>query len=401
MAISVITQIAPGSQVMAQPDNGVAPPDAANLSSPAVHTPVDAQSWALIIVATIAVVFALEWAQSFFIPLSLAVLLAYTLNPLVVWLEQTRIHRVIGASLVIVAVICALVFGTYSLRGQMLTIIEQLPEAASQLSTNLAKLGKGQLGAMQKVQTAANQLEQAASQATGIPIAPKKPATRVVIDDPSAFKIGNFLWAGSMGAVGYIVQATMVIFLVFFLLLSGDTYKRKLVRLTGPSLSNKKITVQILSDINQSIQRYMFMLLITNVLVALLTWIAFHWIGLDNAGAWAVAAGLLHIIPYLGPGLMAIATGMVAFMQFDSFPMALLVSGAWLLIAIFVGTFVTTWMTGRIARMNSAAVFISLLFWGWLWGVWGMLLSVPIIVIIKVVSEHVESLQPVAELLGD
>ena len=366
-----------------------------------VRMPADAQGWALAILATIAVVFALEWAQSFFIPVLLGILLAYTLNPLVEWLEQIRIHRVVGASLVIVAVVCALVFGTYSLRGQMLTVIEQLPEVASQLSTNLAKLGKGQFDTMQKVQTAASQLEQAASQATGIPSTPKKPATRVIIDDPFAFKTGNFLWAGSMGAVGYMVQATMVLFLVFFLLLSGDTYKRKLVRLTGPSLSNKKITVQILSDINHSIQRYMFMLLITNVLVALLAWMTFHWIGLENAGAWAVAAGLLHIIPYLGPGLTAIATGMVAFMQFDSFPMALLVSGSWLMIAIFVGTFVTTWMTGRIAKMNSAAVFISLLFWGWLWGVWGMLLSVPIIFIIKVVSEHVEPLQPVAELLGE
>jgi len=365
---------------------------------------VDAQGLALVILTTIAVVFALEWAQSFFIPLLLGILLAYTLNPLVVWLEWIKIHRAIGASLVIVAVVAVvvmLVFGTYSLRGQIQTIIEQLPEAAGQLSESLARMGEGQLGAMQKVQTAANQLEQAASQATGIPVTPKKPATRVVIDDPSAFKIGNALWAGSMGAVGYIVQATMVLFLVFFLLLSGDTYKRKLVRLTGPSLSSKKITVQILTDINHSIQSYMFMLLITNILVALLAWIAFRWIGLDNAGAWAVAAGLLHIIPYLGPGLTAIAAGMVAFMQFDSFSKALLVSGVWLMIAITIGTFVTTWMTGRFARMNSAAVFISLLFWGWLWGVWGMLLSVPIIVIVKVIAEHVEQLQPVAELLGD
>lgn len=382
-------------------DNGVAPPHTVNPVFQTVSMPADTQGWSLIIVATIAIIFALDWAQSFFIPLLLAILLAYTLNPLVVWLEQIRIHRVMGASLVTIAVVCALVFGTYSLRGQMLIIIEQLPAAASQLSTGLARLGEGQLGTMQKVQTAANQLEQAASQATGIPAEPQIPATRVVIDDPSTFKIGNFLWVGSLGAVGYIVQATMVIFLVFFLLLSGDTYKRKLVRLTGPSLSNKKITVQILSDINHSIQRYMFMLLITNLLVAVLTWIAFHWIGLDNAGAWAVTAGLLHVIPYLGPGLMAIAAGMVAFMQFDSFPMVLLVSGVWLIIAIFVGTFVTTWMTGRIAKMNSAAVFISLLFWGWLWGVWGMLLSVPLVVIIKVVSEHVEPLQPVAELLGE
>jgi predicted PurR-regulated permease PerM len=145
----------------------------------------------------------------------------------------------------------------------------------------------------------------------------------------------------------------------------------------------------------------MLMLLSTNVLVALLAWIAFRWIGLDNAGAWAVAAGFLHLVPYLRPGLVAIATGMVAWMQFDSFVMALLVAGVWLAIAVTVGTFVTTWMTGRIARMNSAAVFISLLFWGWLWGIWGMLLSVPIIVIVKVVSEHVEPLQPVAELLGE
>jgi predicted PurR-regulated permease PerM len=114
-----------------------------------------------------------------------------------------------------------------------------------------------------------------------------------------------------------------------------------------------------------------------------------------------VLAGLLHIIPYLGPGITAAATGMAAFMQFDSLAVALLVAGASLTIATVVGTFVTTWLTGRIAKMNAAAVFISLLFWGWLWGVWGMLLSVPIIVIVKVISQHVERLQPVAELLGD
>jgi predicted PurR-regulated permease PerM len=181
----------------------------------------------------------------------------------------------------------------------------------------------------------------------------------------------------------------------------GDMFKRKLVRLTGPTLSNKKITVQILDDINDSIQKYLFMLLATNVLVGLLVWVAFAWIGLENAGAWAVAAGFLHVIPYLGPGVTAAATGMAAFMQFDSFSMALLVSGVSLAIATVVGTFITTWMTGRIARMNAAAVFISLLFWGWLWGVWGMLLGIPIIVIVKVVSQHVEQLQPVAELLGD
>jgi predicted PurR-regulated permease PerM len=145
----------------------------------------------------------------------------------------------------------------------------------------------------------------------------------------------------------------------------------------------------------------MLLLLTTNLLIALLTWAVFRWIGLENAGAWAAGAGLLHIVPYLGPGILAIASGMAAFIQFNSPAMALLVAGASLTIAVFIGIFATTWMTGRIANMNSVAVFVSLMFWGWLWGVWGLLLSVPLIVIVKIVSEHVEQLHPIAELLDD
>lgn len=367
---------------------------------PTVTVPGAGRGLALAILVTVAVVFALEWAQSFVISLLLGILFAYTLNPLVVWLERIRIPRVVGTTIVMVGVVCALVLGTYSLRGQIQTILDQVPEAVSKLSAGLASLRKGQATTMQKVQTAASQIENATSQAAGMTSTPKQPATRVVIDQPG-FKLGNFLWAGSMGAAGLIGQAVMVLFLTFFLLLSGDTYKRKMVRLAGPSLSNRKITVRILEDINESIQRYMLMLLATNVLVGLLTWIALRWIGLENAGAWAVAAGLLHVIPYFGPAVTAAGIGMAAFMQFETLSMVLLAAGASLAIAMVIGYFVTTWMTGRIAKMNTAAVFISLLFWAWLWGVWGLLLSIPITAIAKVVAQHVEQLEPVAELLGE
>ena len=370
----------------------------ADVAVPAVRLPVDARGAALAILATVALVVALEWAQKFVISLLLGILFAYMLNPLVAWLEKIKVPRVAGTLVVMLAVVGALVLGVYSLRGQTQTIIEQLPEAATKFSTALVRLRVNQFGNMQKVQTAASEVEKAASQAAGIPA--KQAATHVVVDKP-AFKLGNFLWEGSMGVLGFIGQALMVVFLVFFLLLAGDTFKRKLVRLTGPSLSKKKITVKILDDINGSIQKYMVMLLTTNVLVGLLAWIAFHWMGLENAGAWAVAAGMLHVIPYFGPAITAGAIGMAAFMQFDSFPMVLLAAGTSLAIATLVGTFIATWMTGKIAKMNAAAIFISLLFWGWLWGVWGLLLSIPIIVIAKVVSQHVEQLQPVAELLGE
>jgi predicted PurR-regulated permease PerM len=372
----------------------------APLVVPATRISVDAKGLALGVLATLALIFALSWAENFLVPLLLGIVIAYTLNPLVVWLEAIRIPRVIGTIVVMASMIGAAVLGTYSLRGEMQAIIEQLPEAAGKVTTAIERVHIGQLGNMQKIQNAATEVEKATTQAVVGPVAPRQPATHVIVDRPT-FKLGNFLWEGSMGAMVAMGQAAMVVFLVFFLLLGGDQFKRKLVQLTGPSLSNKKITVHILDDINDSIQKYMFMLLTTNLLVVLLTWIAFRWIGLENAGAWAVAAGLLHIVPYLGPGVTAAATGVAAFMQFESLSTALLVAGASLAIATTVGTFVTTWMIGRIANMNSAAVFISLLFWGWLWGVWGMLLSIPIIVILKVVSQHVEQLHPMAELLGD
>jgi predicted PurR-regulated permease PerM len=373
---------------------------AANALVATVRMVADARGLALGVLAALALVFALSWAQTFLVPLLLGIVIAYTLNPLVVWLEAIKIPRVAGTVIIMASVIGALVLGTYSLRGEMQTIIEQLPEAAGKVSAAIERLRIGQLGNMQKIQNAAAEVEQATTQAAGGSAASRQPATHVLVDPPT-FKLGNFLWQGSMGAFGAMVQAAIVVFLIFFLLLGGDQFKRKLVQLTGPSLSNKRITVHILDDINGSIQKCMFMLLTTNLLVALLTWSAFRWIGLENAGAWAVAAGLLHVVPYLGAGVTAAATGMAAFMQFESLSTALLAAGASLTIAIIVGTFVTTWMIGRIAKMNSAAVFISLLFWGWLWGIWGMLLSIPIIVIVKIVSQHVEQLHPIAELLGD
>jgi predicted PurR-regulated permease PerM len=351
------------------------------------------------ILAALASAFALSWAQDFLVPLLFGIVIAYTLNPLVGWLEAIRIPRGIATVIVMASVIGALAFGTYSLRGQMQTIIKQLPDAASQFADGLKRLQISQVSAMQIMQSAATKVEKATTQVVGAAPASQQ-ITHVVIDQPT-FKLSHFLWGNSLDAIGAMAQAAMVAFLVFFLLLGGDTFKRKLVRLTGPSLSKRKITVHILDDINGSIQKYMLMMLTTNLLVGLLSWIAFRWIGLENAGAWAAAAGLLHLVPYLGPGVTAVVTGMAAFMQFESFGMALLVAGASLGIATTVGTLITTWMTGRIANMNSAAVFISLLFWGWLWGVWGMLLSIPIIVIVKVVSQHVEQLNPVAELLSD
>lgn len=359
----------------------------------------NAHGVALTVIATLATVFALHWARTFFVSLLLGILLAYTLNPVVARLERLRIPRWAAAALVMLAFCGASALAAGLLGGQVRTILEQLPEAAEKVSGKLASMRNGEPGTMEKVQAAASEIEKATNQATGT-LPPRRQAAAVVVEQPG-FKLGAFLWANSTSVVGFAGQSVMVMFLVFFLLLSGDTFKRKLVRLTGPSLSKRKITLQVLDDINASIQKFMFMLLATNTLLALLSWLAFRAIGLENAGAWAFAAGLLHFIPYAGPALLAAAVGMAAFMQFETFAMALAVVCTSLGIAAFVGFIVATWMTGRLARMNTAAVFIALLFWGWLWGAWGLLLAIPIVVIVKVAAEMIEQLHPVAELLRD
>jgi predicted PurR-regulated permease PerM len=362
-----------------------------------VRVHVDARGTALALIATLAIVFALQWAQKFFIPVIFAIFISYTLTPVVAVLEKFRLPRLVAATMVMLILMCGMFLVGNTLRGEFTSIVESLPDTTHRLSRALGKIRNDQSGTIQQMQAAAAEITKATNQATGM----KPQSTKPQAPEESSLRFSELLWAGSLGAAAFVGQATVVLFLVYFLLLSGDKFKRKLVKLTGPSISNKKITVQILDAMNESIQKYMSMLLVTNILLALMMWAGLRWVGLENAGAWAVASGLLHIIPYFGPLLIMAATGLVAFMQFESLSSAFLVAGLSLAIATVVGTFVTTWMTGRIAKMNAAAVFIALLFWGWLWGVWGLLLGIPIVVVIKVIAEHVDGMQTVAELLGE
>ena len=367
--------------------------------TPTADLSSDSRGMAAIIVATVATVFALSSAQKFFIPLVFGLILACTLNPLVRFLERLKIPRLVGTTLVMAALLCGLVAATLSLRTQVEKILDQIPEAAAKLSATLRDLAS-QPNPMVKVQEAARKLEQATNQAANGQTPAQKPPTRVVIDDPK-IKLVDWLWTGSLGIFGFLGDTVMLLLLVLFLLLSGDTFKRKLMRISGPSLSERKITIAILDDIDRAIQNYMLTLLVANILLGLLTWVAFRWIGLDNAGAWAVAAGVLHFIPYLGPALTALATGMAAFMQFESVSMAVLVSFSSLAIATLVGVVLVTWMSGKLTKMNTTAVFVALLFWGWLWGVWGLLFAIPIMGMLKVFAERIEDLQPLAELLSE
>lgn len=392
----------------APPDTtaGAEPSDARS-GPPTIDIPdTPPSTWALRIIAILALLYCLKWAADFLIPLLFGILLSYTLSPIVSWMERFGLHRAVGAGLVTLALIASAGMLANTIYREARVVVDELPLATWKVRNALARLDDGEASMYEKLHAAAESLKQALPAPAPPPedgAAPENGNAPVTPPPPPkpAFDLSEWLLAGSMTAAAFAGQLTVVLFIVFFALASGNTFKRKLVKLTGPSLSQKKITVQILDDINGSIQKYMFMLLITNVALGLTSWAAFHAVGLHNAGTWAIATGLLHVIPYFGTLLAATGTGAAAFLQFESFSMMAALIAINLVIASIVGTLVATWMTGRIAKMNPMAVFVALLFGAWLWGIWGMLLCVPIVVAVKVIAEHVEDIQPLAELLGE
>jgi predicted PurR-regulated permease PerM len=187
---------------------------------------------------------------------------------------------------------------------------------------------------------------------------------------------------------------------VYFLLIAGDSFRRTLMRISGDTLSKKKITLQILEEINSQIQRYLLVQLATSALLGVVTWLTVAWIGLDNALFWGCVAGVLHLIPYAGPTAFVVLVSLVAYAQFDSLQPVALVIGSVLAIVGVIGLLLVPWLTQRVGRLNAVTVFIALLVWGWLWGIWGLLLGIPIVMAINAVCERIEELQPISEFLG-
>jgi predicted PurR-regulated permease PerM len=365
-----------------------------------LHMPVDVRSASLVVLAVLASVFALHWAAAVFIPLLVSLMLTYALAPLVDRLERWKISRWIGAAAILLSLGGALGWTGYSLAGSASQLVDALPLAAQKLRLAMhTGTRSADPSTLDTVQKAAAQLEQAAEE-NSAKVASRKGVARVMIERPS-FNVRDYLWSGTIGLIGAIGQVTLVAFLTFFALGSGDTFRRKLVKITGPSLQKKKITVHVLDDITGHIERYLLVQILTSGLVGVATGLAFWAIGLENAAVWGIVAAVTNLIPYIGSVIVMAAAGLVAFLQFNGIEMALLVGGTSLVIHTLVGNLLVPVLTSKTSRMNPVAVFVGVIFWGWLWGIWGLLLGIPIMMVAKAVCDHVEDLQPIGELLGD
>jgi predicted PurR-regulated permease PerM len=347
----------------------------------------------------LAAVWTLQWARAFFIPVVVGVMLSYALSPIVNCLQHWRIPRALGAAIVLIGIVGPIGMLTYSLSDDAAALIETLPEATRNLRRTLGQQ-RLDASAIDHVQQAANELANAAAENGGGAESTPAGVTRVQIEEP-ALNIRNYLLTGTLGAFALAGQVGIVLFLVFFLLTAGNTFRRKVVKIAGPTFGHKRISIQVLDDITSQIQRYLLVQVGTSVIVGVATWLAFLWIGLEHAAIWGVAAAIFNIVPYVGPVVVTGGTSLVALLQFGTIEMAVLVGGVSLLITSLEGYLLTPWLTSRAGRMNAVAIFVGVLLWGWLWGVWGLLLGIPIMMVIKAVCDQVEDLNAFGELLAE
>jgi predicted PurR-regulated permease PerM len=363
---------------------------------PAARRPVDVRGYALTVLMILAAIVALQWARPLLVPILLGVLISYAMEPMVHRLLHWGMPRGAAASLVFVATLCAVAALGYGLSQPLMAAADRLPPAAAELREALQRRGQRVPSPVAKVQEAANELQKLADPAA--PTSQTHAAATVTIEK-KPFDVTEYAWESSLSAAAFVGDTVVVLFLALYLLLAGDMFRRRFVEIAGPTLSQKKITLQILDAISLQIGRYLFVRAVISAFVAVGTFAAFWAIGLESPAVWGVAAGILNVVPYIGSVVVVAAAAVAAFVQFHTVTMAASAAGLAGGVAFLEAYAISPWLMSRTAEMNPAAVFIGLLFWGWMWGLPGLFLAVPIMMVIKSVSDHVEVLSPVSALL--
>jgi predicted PurR-regulated permease PerM len=367
-----------------------------------VQPPVDIRNIAISVLAVLAAILMLRWAEPVLIPVVLGILISYVLGPAVTSMAKRGIPRALGAFLVIAALCGAAGYGVYTLSDEAVSIIDDLPQAARKVRERLAAKGAPQdAGIIEKMQDAAAQIDQTAAAAQADKPTPVPSGVQRVQVVPPPFRASEYLWLGGQNVLNFLGQFAIVLFLAYFLLVTDDLYKRKMVKIAGPTLTKKKISVQIMDEINQQISAFLRVQVMTSAIVAVATGLVLWAFGVENYVIWALLAGIFNSIPYLGPIVVSGGLAVVTFLQFDDVWRTFYVAGTAMAITSLEGWLLTPVLMSRASQMNPVAIFVGLLFWSWVWGVWGTILAVPMLMTVKAICDRVEDLQPVGELLGE
>jgi predicted PurR-regulated permease PerM len=349
------------------------------------------------VLAACGVIVMMRFAAPLLLPIVLSVMLFYMLDPIVDTLQRWHVPRLLGSLVVVFGFVGALGTGGTFLWPQIDSVLMKVPEGTEHLRQTLRQQRRVQGdSALERIQAAARAVDSAAAEA-GTPTTKSPGVTRVEIEQP--WRVSDMLWTGGLGALGILGQGVTVLFLTIFLLYEDDSFKRKLVA-QMESNNSKRLTVKILNDIAAQIERFIWVQALTSLAVAIATWLALWWLGIAEPLVWGVLAGVLNIVPYFGPLIVTAGLAIVGYLQFGTFEMAGLVAGVALAITTIEGMFLTPHLLSRAASLNHVAIFLAIAFWSWAWGVPGMLLAVPMLMVLKAVCDHVEGLKAVGKFVS-
>jgi predicted PurR-regulated permease PerM len=344
--------------------------------------PVHVRSFTLTGIFLLLALYALKIGSDFFVPVTLAFLLSFLFAPVVRILHRLYIPLSLGAALVLLGLIGVLTFGIYQLAAPASGWMAKLPKAAAQLEYRLSNLKQ----TFREFSKASREVERITKFDTGT-------AQQVEVKKSS---VGEILVGQTQG---FLVSGGVMFVLLFFLLASGDMFLRKLVTVL-PRFENKKLAVEISRQIEHDISRYLLTVTLINAAFGSAVGLSMYFIGLPNALLWGVMAGLLHFIPFLGAVVGISVVTLVALVTMDQLTPILLVPSAYLGLNLLEEYLFFPFLIGRRLLLNPVVIFIWLIFWGWLWGIPGALMAVPLLAIFKIVCDHIEPLAAVAEFLG-
>jgi predicted PurR-regulated permease PerM len=324
------------------------------------------------------------FARSLLLPIVLALLLSLILSPAVSALKRMLVPEPLGAALIVAGLSAILVWGLTQLFEPATDWLAKMPKIAEQVERKLSTFRKS----VEQVTSAAAQVEAL----TTVEANEKRAPPQVVAKPPS------LLSRVLTGTQSVVIAAGATAVLLYFILASGDLFMRKLVRVL-PTFEDKKTAVSVARTIQSAIARYLFTITCINVGLGVATGIALYLLGMPNPILWGVMVALFNYVPYIGPALSGTILTVVAFLTFERMEDVLLVPAAYFALETIEGHFITPILTGRSLTLNPVMIFLSMLLWGWIWGVIGALMAVPILMTLKIFCDHVESLHGLGEFL--
>lgn len=345
--------------------------------------PFDIRSVALTGLFIMALFYTMYFLRPVLLPVVLGLLLSYLFRPGVRALANIGINPHIGAAILLIGVVGITGYGISYLATPAAGWLEKAPYGLSQLQQKLLPLKRP----MAQMAEASGEIEKLTS--------PQADAPRPVVEVRQN-RMSDTLYGRTPE---FLVSAVLLLILLYFLLAYDAVFLGKLIRLM-PTLRDKKRAVTIAHEIEAHVSKYLLTVTLINIGLGIAVGTTVGLMGLSNPVMWGTMVALLNFVPYLGAltGILCMTIGAV--LSFDSLSYALAFPAIYLFIATIEGNFVTPHVMGRSLTLNPVIILLSLTFWGWMWGIAGIILAVPILSAFKIFCAHVEEMEPIAEFLS-